>query len=120
MQWFDSNWSPLGAVGPEADYVDFRFSPDEKRLAASLGSPKSSTPDIWLTELTTGRTAQLTFGPSINAAATWLPDGAQLPVSTTLQLGFHDIQLPGATNGVSAAIAASMSTSPQETSRKLH
>ena len=81
LQWFDRTGSLIGAIGPEADYVDFRFSPDEKRLAASLGDPKSGTPDIWLTELATGRTTQLTFGPSINAAATWSPDGAQLVFS---------------------------------------
>jgi Tol biopolymer transport system component/predicted Ser/Thr protein kinase len=78
LTWFDRSGNPLGTVGQTGDYVDFRLAPDEKRLAASLGDPKSNNPDIWLTDLVPGRTSRFTFGPGLNAAAVWSPDGTRL------------------------------------------
>ena len=51
-----------GRGGPdgEHDYADFRLSPDETRLAASLVDPKLSVPDIWLTDLVRGGTSRFT------------------------------------------------------------
>ena len=46
LTWFDRSGKPLGEVGPdgEHDYADFRLSPDETRLAASLVDPKVAFP----------------------------------------------------------------------------
>ena len=69
----------LGPDG-EHDYADFRLSPDETRVAASLVNPKMGVPDIWLIDRERGGAQQFTFGPAINvnAAAVWSPDGNQI------------------------------------------
>ena len=56
LTWFDRSGTALGTVGPdgEHDYADFRLSPDDTRLAASLVDPKLSVPDIWLFDLARG------------------------------------------------------------------
>jgi eukaryotic-like serine/threonine-protein kinase len=51
LTWFDRGGNPLDSAGPEGDYVDFRLSPDERSLAASLVDPKASTVAIWMTDL---------------------------------------------------------------------
>jgi Tol biopolymer transport system component/predicted Ser/Thr protein kinase len=77
LTWLDRNGKPQGSTGPEGDYTDFRLSPDEKSLAASLVDPKSNYPDIWLTDLTRGSRSRVTFGPAINASPVWSPDGTR-------------------------------------------
>ena len=82
LTWFDRTGSALGVIGPdgEHDYADFRLSPDETRVAASLVNPKMGVPDIWLIDLVRGGEQQLTFGPAINvnAAAVWSPEGDRI------------------------------------------
>ena len=86
LTWFDRNGKPLGVVGPdgEHDYADFRLSPDETRVAASLVHPKMGVPDIWLIDLVRGGEQQFTFGPmsSLNAAPVWSPDGGRIAFRT--------------------------------------
>ena len=71
LTWFDRSGKPLGVVGPdgEHDYVDFRLFPDQTRLAAALVDPKTSVPDIWMTDLLRGGAVRFTFGPQLNSGA---------------------------------------------------
>jgi len=80
LTWLDRTGTVLGTVGPsgELDVVDFRLSPDETRLAASVVDPKASMPDIWLTDLVRGGVARFTFGPQLNSGPQWSPDGGRL------------------------------------------
>jgi len=78
LTWFDHNGIPLGSAGPEGDSVDFRISPDDKRVAVSVADRKAGHPDIWLTDLARGNRTQFTFGPGINASVVWSPDGTRL------------------------------------------
>jgi serine/threonine protein kinase/Tol biopolymer transport system component len=78
LTWFDRSGHLLDSIPNEGDYTDFRLSPDDTRLAASLIDPKANYPDIWLTDLTRGSTSRSTFGPMINASPVWSPDGARL------------------------------------------
>ena len=84
LTWFDRTGTELGIVGPdrEDDFADFRLSPDEKRLAASLVDPKLSLPDIWMFDLARGGATRFTFGPAVNAAAVWEPQSGRIVFRT--------------------------------------
>ena len=80
LAWIDRRGNPLGSLGtPEGDYTDFRLSPDETRLAASLGDPKANVVDIRITDLARGSTSRVVSeGGAVTAAAVWSPDGNRL------------------------------------------
>ena len=78
MNWLDRSGNALGSAAPEGDYADFRLTPDEKRLAASLVDPKAGTVDVWLVDLARGSTSRFAFGGPLNASAVWSPDSARL------------------------------------------
>ena len=77
LTWFDREGKPAGTVAQEGDYVDFRLSPDENRVAASLVNPKSADVNIWLSDISRGSTSRLTSG-RLNLGAVWSPDGAKV------------------------------------------
>jgi Tol biopolymer transport system component/predicted Ser/Thr protein kinase len=78
LTWFDRSGSPSGSVGPPGDYIDFRLSPDQTRLAASLVDPKAGAPNIWLMDLALGNPAPFTFGGFFNAEPVWSPKGDRI------------------------------------------
>jgi serine/threonine protein kinase len=79
LSWFDRSGNVLGTAGtPDGDYVDFRLSPDEKRLAASLVNARASTVEIWLTDLARSSSSRFASGGLVTAAPIWSPDGLRL------------------------------------------
>jgi Tol biopolymer transport system component/tRNA A-37 threonylcarbamoyl transferase component Bud32 len=82
LTWFDRSGNALNSPAPDGDYADFRLSPEEKRLAASLVNLKTGSTDIWLTDLLRGSTSRLSAGPALNAAPVWSPDGARIAFRT--------------------------------------
>jgi Tol biopolymer transport system component len=79
LAWMDRVGNPLGSPGtPEGDYVDFRLSPDETRLAASLVDPKTNTVGIWIRDLMRGSTSRVATEGAVTASALWSPDDTQL------------------------------------------
>lgn len=81
LEWIDRRGNPIGPLGtPEGDYTDFRLSPDETRVAASLVDPTTGVVDIWITDLARGSTSRMTAaaGGAVTAAAVWSPDGTRL------------------------------------------
>lgn len=78
LTWFERGGNRLDSVGPEGDYTDFRLSPDERTLSASLVDPTTGYLDIWLTDLARGSRSRITFDPLLNAAPLWSPDGARI------------------------------------------
>jgi len=62
LTWVDRGGNPSGQVGPPGNYMDFRLSPDQTRLAASRIDVKTGKADIWLTNLALGNPAPFTFG----------------------------------------------------------
>jgi len=82
LTWFDRGGNPSGTVGPPADYIDFRLSPDQTRLAASQADLRTGQPDIWLTDLALGNPAPFTFGPYFNLSSVWSPDGTRIMFRT--------------------------------------
>jgi Tol biopolymer transport system component len=81
--WFDRAGNPTGTVGPPGDYIDFRLSPDQTRMAASQADLRTGQPDIWVTDLALGNPAPFTFGPYFNLSPVWSPDGARIMFRTT-------------------------------------
>jgi Tol biopolymer transport system component len=78
LTWFDRGENLLGSAGPEADYTDFRLSPDERALAVSIVDPKTGTIDIWINDLRRNSMSRFTFGWEIAATPAWSSDGARL------------------------------------------
>ncbi len=83
LTWFDRSGTPVGSVGPEGYYTDFRLSPDEKRLAFSLVDHRTGYPAIWLTGLARSGVSRFTLGRVLNSAPIWSPDGARIVFRTT-------------------------------------
>jgi eukaryotic-like serine/threonine-protein kinase len=84
LTWFDRKGTRVGVVGPdgEHDYSDFRLSPDESRLAASLVDSKRAIMNIWLTDLIRGGTSPFALDTAINATPVWSPDGQRIAFRT--------------------------------------
>jgi Tol biopolymer transport system component len=73
----------MGSIGPDGYYTDFRLSPDEKSLAASLLDARTSTVEVWITDLARGATSRIGLaGTVLNASPIWSPDGAQFVFRT--------------------------------------
>jgi len=98
LTWFDRDGTALGSVAAEGDYVDFRLSPDEKQLAASLVDSKNGNVDIWRTDLARGSTSRFTLGPSLNASPVWSPDGTRI-VFRTVRKGLAEFYQKSASGG---------------------
>ncbi len=78
LTWFGRDGNVLDSVGLEGDYTDFRLSPNESSLAASLVDPKAGTLDIWMTDLGRNSASRFGFGAVLTNSPVWSPDGARL------------------------------------------
>lgn len=78
LTWHARNGAVTGTIGDEGDWAEFRISPNQSRVAATLIDPKTSLPDLWSLDLARGSTARITFGPTLNASANWSPDGERV------------------------------------------
>ena len=78
LTWLDRGGQLLAAATPEGEYADFRLSPDDQHLGASLVDPKSNVLEAWITNLARGSSARLMTGTSATAAIVWSPDGSSL------------------------------------------
>ncbi len=55
------------------------WSPDGTRI--SYTSYRDNNPDLWVTDLTSGRHAKISAHPGINAGGEWAPDGAEIALT---------------------------------------
>ena len=67
---------------PEGDYIDFRLSHDETRLAATRVNRRTGLPEIWLTDIARGSSAPFAAGSMLNSAPIWSPDDTRLVFRT--------------------------------------
>jgi|RhiMetdeSRZDD1v2_1073273.scaffolds.fasta_scaffold00532_28 eukaryotic-like serine/threonine-protein kinase len=77
LVWFDRAGKRLGVVDTPAQYIDFRLSPDETRLAFARVDG-GATPDLWVMDLARSRPAPLTSSPHTDATPIWSPDGSTI------------------------------------------
>jgi Tol biopolymer transport system component len=98
LTWFDRDGRPLGTVAAEGNYIDFRLSPDESRLAASLVNPKFGSVDIWLSDIARGNALRLTSGYYLSASPIWSPDGRRI-IYRTVRTGMAEFYRKSASGG---------------------
>jgi len=83
LTWFDQGGRPLDSTGPEGYYTDFRLSPNEKLLAASLLDTKTGVIEVWITDLARGSHGRVgTANSALDASPVWSPDAAQFVFRT--------------------------------------
>jgi Tol biopolymer transport system component len=77
---FDRQGKVVTTVGPPALYNQPVFSPDGKRLVVSKTDLNKENIDLWVFEIATGKSIQLTSGQSREASQSpaWSPDGSRL------------------------------------------
>jgi hypothetical protein len=94
LTWFDRSGRTVGTVGEPAVYADIALSPDQRRVAVSMGTPSnpgSPNQDIWVTDLTRNPAGELgldetaparqTFDPGIDGIPVWSPGSDSLVYS---------------------------------------
>ncbi len=99
LSWFDRSGTSLGSLEPPADYIDFRLSPDEKRVAAARVDPQTNRPDIWILDLSRGTDSRFTTGPLIEANANWSPDGERILFRSNNNNGANEFVIKPASGG---------------------
>jgi len=72
---FDRKGTRIRRVAPAADYPDFSFSPDGRRLAFSRTVEQWQAPDIWVMDLERGTESRLTSDPLTETMPVWSPGG---------------------------------------------
>jgi len=91
LVWFDRTGRQLGKAGPADRYVDFRLSPDDRRLAVSRVDPRSNMPDLAVMDLERGGALTvLSASSQTDASPVWSADGKRL-VFRSNRRGVHDL-----------------------------
>jgi hypothetical protein len=103
LQWFDRSGQPLGQVGEPADYQHVSLSPDERRVAAAIGTGLPGNVgrniDIWTIDVARNVTSRLTSGPTRENTPVWSPDSLRVLFSSTqgqADVGLHQKVWTGA------------------------
>jgi len=78
LRWVDRAGTLGPTVADAADYVDFRLSPDDDRVAFSRTDPEAQGPDVWVLDLSRGTLSRLTSDPLTDAAPMWSPTGDEI------------------------------------------
>jgi eukaryotic-like serine/threonine-protein kinase len=82
LAWFDRAGKRLESLGPPGLNIDFRLSPDGRRVAVQREDGLGSS-DIWLVDAERAVSSRLTFHPAYEAAPVWSPDGESVAFFST-------------------------------------
>jgi len=77
---YDRQGKAVTTVGPRAIYNTPVFSPDAKRLVVAKVDLEKETQDLWVFDIATGSSIQLTSGKAREGSTTpaWSPDGSRI------------------------------------------
>ena len=78
LRWVDRSGRTGELVAPKGDYVDFRLSPDQSRVAYARVDPQMQAPDVWILDLTRGTSTRITSERLVDAGPIWSPNGEQI------------------------------------------
>ncbi len=99
LVWFDRSGIRLGTAGPPDRYVDFRLSPDERRVALSRIDPASDTADLGMLDLSRNFVTAISSSSQTDASPIWSATGERL-VFRSNRRGFHELfEKPALDNG---------------------
>ena len=78
LVWFDRSGKPGGSVGPPETFAQFRLSPDQRRVVATIMNGSRSKGEIWTVDVASGNASKLVSGPNEVFLPTWSADGSRV------------------------------------------
>ena len=78
LTWFDRAGRALATLGEAAPYGNFALSPDERRVAVTLGTGSPENQDIWIVDIARNVRSRLTVDPGPDGSPVWSPDGTRI------------------------------------------
>jgi Tol biopolymer transport system component len=76
--WRDRTGRALGSVGEPAPYLNLALSPDERRVAVTVGTVSLQNLDIWIIDIARNGRSRLTGEPGVHGTPVWSPDGTRI------------------------------------------
>lgn len=75
LTWVDRGGKPSGLLGKPTNIRDFKFSPDQKSLVATLGpSGTQNNSILWILDVLRGGITRFTFDAAFDSDPVWSPD----------------------------------------------
>ncbi len=78
LVWFDRSGKAGGSVGPPEPFAQFRLSPDQRRVAATVLNPSRNRTEVWTLEVASGNASKLVAGPNQAFLPTWSADSSRV------------------------------------------
>jgi Tol biopolymer transport system component/DNA-binding winged helix-turn-helix (wHTH) protein len=83
LVWVDREGATTAAAVPLRAPVNFRLSPDGRKIVYDEGAP----PDVWILDLERGARTRVTSSPQSERGALWSPDGSSIVFDTHRENG---------------------------------
>jgi Tol biopolymer transport system component len=99
----DRNGKSLGVTGDIGEYLPFRISPDNKRIAIGVFDQKFRNNDVWIIDIQRGLKTRFTFDPAADNNPVWSPDGEKIVFSSTRK-GIGDLYIKSASGATSEEV----------------